>query len=33
VGGFRALYRLARGKPVSSVYDEEFISLNLNRRD
>jgi hypothetical protein len=29
LGGFRALYRLARGKPVSSVYDVEFISLNL----
>jgi hypothetical protein len=29
VGGFRILYRLARGKPVSSVYDIEFISLNL----
>jgi hypothetical protein len=29
VGGFRVLYRLARGKPVSSVYDNEFISLNL----
>ncbi len=25
LGGFRALYRLARGKPVSSVYDVEFI--------
>jgi hypothetical protein len=29
LGGFRALYRISRGKPVSSVYDEEFISLNL----
>ena len=29
LGGFRALYRVARGKPVSSVYDIEFISLNL----
>jgi hypothetical protein len=29
LGGFRALYRLARGRPVSSVYDIEFISLNL----
>ncbi len=29
LGGFRALYRMARGKPVSSVYDEEFTSLNL----
>jgi len=28
-GGGRALYRLARGKPVSSVYDEEFIHLDL----
>jgi hypothetical protein len=33
VGGARALYRIARGKPISSVYDEEFISLNLNQRD
>jgi hypothetical protein len=29
LGGFRALYRLARGKPVSSVFDVEFIRLNL----
>jgi hypothetical protein len=29
LGGFRALYRIARGRPVSSVYDIEFISLNL----
>jgi hypothetical protein len=29
LGGGRALYRIARGKPISSVYDEEFISLNL----
>jgi hypothetical protein len=29
LGGGRALYRVARGKPVSSIYDEEFISLNL----
>ena len=29
LGGFRVLYRLARGKPVSSLYDIEFISLNL----
>lgn len=29
VGGFRALYRIARGRPVSSVYEAEFISLNL----
>jgi hypothetical protein len=30
-GGGRALYRVARGKPVSSVYDEDFISLDLAR--
>jgi hypothetical protein len=29
LGGGRALYRVARGKPASSVFDEEFISLNL----
>jgi len=29
LGGGRALYRMARGKPVSSVFDEEFIRLNL----
>jgi hypothetical protein len=29
LGGFRALYRMARGKPASSVFDEEFIKLNL----
>jgi hypothetical protein len=29
LGGGRALYRLARGKPISSVYDAEFIHLNL----
>ncbi len=29
LGGFRALYRVARGKPASSVYDVEFIRLNL----
>jgi hypothetical protein len=28
-GGGRALYRVAHGKPASSVYDEEFISLDL----
>jgi hypothetical protein len=28
-GGGRALYRIARGRPVSSVYEAEFISLNL----
>ncbi len=29
LGGGRALYRLARGRPISSVYDAEFIQLNL----
>jgi hypothetical protein len=29
LGGGRALYRVARGKPPSSVYDEEFIHLDL----
>ena len=29
LGGGRALYRLARGRPISSVYDAEFIRLNL----
>jgi len=29
LGGGRAFYRMARGKPVSSVYEEEFISLDL----
>jgi hypothetical protein len=29
LGGGRALYRIARGKPASSLFDEEFISLNL----
>jgi hypothetical protein len=29
LGGGRALYRIAHGKPVSSVYDEEFIHLDL----
>jgi len=29
LGGGRALYRKARGRPVSSVYDEEFTSLDL----
>jgi hypothetical protein len=30
LGGLRALYRIARGKPGSSVYDIEFIRLNLS---
>jgi hypothetical protein len=29
LGGGRAFYRMARGKPISSVYEEEFISLDL----
>ena len=29
LGGGRALYRAARGKPVSTMYEEEFISLDL----
>lgn len=29
LGGGRALYRVARGKPASAVYDEEFVSLDL----
>jgi hypothetical protein len=29
LGGGRALYRLARGKPISSMYEAEFISLDL----
>jgi hypothetical protein len=31
LGGGRALYRVARGRPASSVYEEEFISLNLQK--
>ena len=29
LGGGRALWRIIRGKPVSAVYEEDFISLNL----
>ncbi|WP_109486129.1 DUF6599 family protein [Occallatibacter savannae] len=29
LGGGRALYRVARGRPASSVYEAEFISLHL----
>lgn len=29
LGGGRVLYRVLRGRPVSSVYDEEFIHLDL----
>ncbi len=31
LGGGRALYRVARGKPASTVYEEEFIRLNLEK--
>lgn len=31
LGGGRALYRIARGKPASSVYETEFIRLNLRK--
>lgn len=31
LGGGRALYRRLRGKPVSTVSEEEFISLHLGR--
>ncbi len=29
LGGGRALYRIARGKPISAMYDTEFTSLHL----
>jgi len=29
LGGGRALYRMARGKPISTVYETEFIRLDL----
>ena len=29
LGGFRALYRIARGKPASSLFDEDFIRIDL----
>ncbi len=32
LGGGRALYRVAHGKPASAVYDEEFIHLDLRER-
>jgi hypothetical protein len=32
LGGGRALYRVARGKPASSMYDEDFISINLREK-
>ncbi len=31
VGGGRALYRISRGKPISSVFDTEFIHLDLHK--
>jgi hypothetical protein len=31
LGGGRVLYRIARGKPVSSMYEIEFIQLNLRK--
>ena len=31
LGGGRAMYRIARGKPASSVYEAEFIRLNLEK--
>jgi hypothetical protein len=31
-GGGRALYRVATGKPASSVFDEEFIHLDLKEK-
>ncbi|MGC8548498.1 MAG: DUF6599 family protein [Acidobacteriaceae bacterium] len=31
LGGGRALYRVMRGKPASSVTDEEFIALELSK--
>lgn len=33
LGGGRAIYRIARGKPASSVYEAEFISLDLREDD
>jgi hypothetical protein len=30
LGGGRALWRTMHGKPISAVYEEDFISLNLN---
>jgi hypothetical protein len=31
LGGGRAIYRVARGKPASSVYEAEFIRLDLEK--
>jgi hypothetical protein len=32
LGGGRALYRIARGKPASSMYDVDFISIDLREK-
>ena len=32
LGGGRALYRIARGRPASSVYDVEFIRIDLSEK-
>ena len=32
LGGGRALYRMATGKPASSVFDAEFIHLDLQEK-
>jgi len=32
LGGGRALYRMATGKPASSVFDMEFIHLDLQEK-
>ena len=32
LGGGRAFYRIARGKPASSLFDEEFIHLDLQEK-
>lgn len=31
IGGGRAMYRVMRGKPASSMYDVEFIALDLDK--
>jgi hypothetical protein len=32
LGGGRAMYRIMRGKPASSVFDEEFIRIDLREK-
>jgi hypothetical protein len=32
LGGGRALYRIVRGRPASSVYEAEFISIDLHEK-